>query len=231
MEGKGGISVKQMKKLGLLMLVLILALGALGIGYAKWSDTVTITGNVATGNVAVGILDISGGIFSDEGVDPRVIPGDGGEVFVFVDEFDKDVATATSQDVGDPVCVMSNRQFVTALHETFDQVYPFYAPVAAALLVNCGTLPIKIETVTLANLSDDDFCMSHIQWQWAIGGGEVTAFGTMDEMLQALELIQVEPGETLVFVYQPVFLEETPQGAALSFDFLFGASQWNEVAP
>ncbi len=220
-----------MKKLGLLMLTLVLALGALGIGYAKWSDTVIINGSVETGNVSLGILDTSGGIFSDEGVDPRVIPGPPGEIFTFVSEFDKDVATATSQDIGDPKCLIASQQFFTALHETFDQVYPFYAPVATALLVNCGTVPVKFQDVFLTNVIDGDGCMNCIQWQWAIGGAGTMSFGGVGDMLAALELIQVHPGETLAFVYQPVFLQDTPQGAALSFDFQFDVAQWNEVSP
>ena len=42
-----------MKKLGLIMMALVLALGTLGVGYAMWSDTVTITGNVTTGDVDI----------------------------------------------------------------------------------------------------------------------------------------------------------------------------------
>ncbi|GAI88098.1 unnamed protein product, partial [marine sediment metagenome] len=42
-----------MKKLGLLCLTLVLALGTLGVGYAMWSDTLTITGDVNTGEFIV----------------------------------------------------------------------------------------------------------------------------------------------------------------------------------
>jgi len=48
-----------MKKIGLLALALVLALGALGVGYAAWTDTVTITGNVTTGTVDVVVEDYS----------------------------------------------------------------------------------------------------------------------------------------------------------------------------
>jgi len=42
-----------MKKIGLICLALVMALGGLGVGYAMWSDTLTITGNVNTGEVVV----------------------------------------------------------------------------------------------------------------------------------------------------------------------------------
>lgn len=41
-------------KIGILCLALVLAVGSLGIGYAAWSDTVTIDGTVTTGSWEVG---------------------------------------------------------------------------------------------------------------------------------------------------------------------------------
>jgi predicted ribosomally synthesized peptide with SipW-like signal peptide len=56
-----------MKKIGLLVMALILALGALGVGYAKWTDTVTINGTVNSGNVDIVITGYSGTwVFKDK---------------------------------------------------------------------------------------------------------------------------------------------------------------------
>lgn len=44
-----------MKRIGLLCLALVLALGTLGVGYAMWWDEVTIEGTVDTGTVRIGI--------------------------------------------------------------------------------------------------------------------------------------------------------------------------------
>jgi len=49
-----------MKKIGLLALALVLALGALGVGYAAWTDTITIKGTVNTGNVDIVVENYSG---------------------------------------------------------------------------------------------------------------------------------------------------------------------------
>jgi predicted ribosomally synthesized peptide with SipW-like signal peptide len=49
-----------MKKIGLLCMALVIALGGLGIGYAAWIDTVTIDGTVTTGSVDVEIVALSG---------------------------------------------------------------------------------------------------------------------------------------------------------------------------
>ena len=48
-----------MKRMGLLAMALVLALGIMGIGYAMWSDTVSISGNVTTGSVDIDIDDTS----------------------------------------------------------------------------------------------------------------------------------------------------------------------------
>ena len=40
-----------MKKIGLICSILVLALGALGVGYAAWTDTVNVTGDMTTGSV------------------------------------------------------------------------------------------------------------------------------------------------------------------------------------
>jgi hypothetical protein len=49
-----------MKKIGLLCLALVLALGALGVGYAHWTDTINIEGTVCTGSVDINAEYFSG---------------------------------------------------------------------------------------------------------------------------------------------------------------------------
>ena len=49
-----------MRKISILLLVLVLALGSLGVAYARWSDTVLISGTVNTGDVDINVIDYSG---------------------------------------------------------------------------------------------------------------------------------------------------------------------------
>jgi len=48
-----------MKKIGILALVLVVALSAIGMGYAWWTQSLTINGTVNTGNLLVGIADLN----------------------------------------------------------------------------------------------------------------------------------------------------------------------------
>lgn len=57
-----------MKKIGLICLALVLAMGALGVGYAAWTDTVTIDGTVDTGSVELGIVKATGTLYQDKDV-------------------------------------------------------------------------------------------------------------------------------------------------------------------
>jgi len=221
-----------MKKIGLLAMTLVLALGALGIGYAKWSDTVTITGTVATGSVVVGIRDVSdNGADNDPGptpfhADPRVVPHDPGELFYFVNAFDKDVAYTNSIN-GDRKCICNDAQYYASVHEDFHNVYPFYAVNQDLRLVNCGTVPIKIDSWLITNIKGNAAILDCIQWQWTING--IFQFGTLADLVAALDHYQLEPCQELQIFFAPIFLECTPQGANLSFDIVVTGAQWNEV--
>jgi hypothetical protein len=49
-----------MKKIGIFCLALVVAIGALGIGYASWTDSIFINGTVNTGSVDIDVVAVSG---------------------------------------------------------------------------------------------------------------------------------------------------------------------------
>jgi hypothetical protein len=49
-----------MKKIGILLITLVLALGTLGVGYAAWTDEIYIQGTVQTGDVDINVVELSG---------------------------------------------------------------------------------------------------------------------------------------------------------------------------
>ncbi|MFC2068066.1 hypothetical protein ACFLTP_03530 [Chloroflexota bacterium] len=48
-----------MKKLGFILMALVLSLGVLGVGYAGWTDNIFINGTVNTGNVELELYEFS----------------------------------------------------------------------------------------------------------------------------------------------------------------------------
>lgn len=80
------------RKLGLLLMVLVLALGSLGVGYAAWTDTITVNGTVNTGSVDLDVVRYSGtyvyksvadhGVLVYKGWLPIIRPADGPDRFV-----------------------------------------------------------------------------------------------------------------------------------------------------
>jgi hypothetical protein len=63
-----------MKKIGFLVLAVVLAIGTLGVGYASWTDTIEIDGTVNTGSVDVDVVYFSGTtIYKDLTTDDMVL--------------------------------------------------------------------------------------------------------------------------------------------------------------
>lgn len=131
-------------KTGIVCLALLLALGTMGVGYAHWSDTVTISGTAETGE----FNDCFGWVVSnDDGVPDGVIdPGDNG-----LDPYepqtagspcgreDMDVASTTALLEEDP-------HYMTV---TLTHAYPCYYPTLFYSLKNDGTIPSQIVSITV----------------------------------------------------------------------------------
>ena len=63
-----------MRKIGLIAMALVLALGALGVGFAAWTDTIIIEGQVNTGDVSLEIIGISHtDVYKDHATDECVM--------------------------------------------------------------------------------------------------------------------------------------------------------------
>jgi len=136
-----------MKKIGILVLTLVLALGTLGVAYAKWSDTVTINGNVQSGFVCInangweeiesfGIPDMNytSWVPSTMGVSCPL-----GFAFDGIKQVDKEVGSVEFVPVYDDL------GRVKALEVTVNNGYPYYLAAFDFTICNCGTIPVKIE--------------------------------------------------------------------------------------
>jgi len=131
-----------MKKIGLLCLALVLALGTLGVGYAMWSDEVIIEGTVDTGTLRLGIF----------------------HAYVERLEQDKDVATVDLSFAG-PILEkefagfgtkMAYEKLVVALNNTF----PCLTVDIAFYLACVGSIPVHIAGINITDPSGE------LTWMW-----------------------------------------------------------------
>lgn len=251
-----------MKKIGLLLLVLVLALGTIGVGYAKWTTTVTVTGTVNTGNVQVGIRDVGTSDPGPNGVDGKVFPASAAEGTYdprvnplapftaaglpnFVTDNPKNVGAADSTN-GTAKCVCTGVQYFGSVTETVTNAYPFYAPTLNLEIANCGTIPVKVETVTVTAGPTENVTglLDCIRYAWSIQPPACTAcvpptvapnpvngYGTFEQFRTALENghFQIDSCGVLTIALTEVFLECTPQDASGSWTITVTASQYNEV--
>jgi hypothetical protein len=159
-----------MKKFGLLCLAIVLALGALGVGYASWTDTIFIEGTVETGEVCIefdtskamgevictnppaGAFDPypdfnwSGWSASD---DPNKRSCPPGYEFDLIECVDKDVASVTfvrkdaDGNVVDPADygIIPIKELEVTIHDA----YPHLAVDFSFWVHNCGSIPVILQ--------------------------------------------------------------------------------------
>jgi len=114
-----------MKKIGLLCLAMVLALGSMGVAFSQWTETLTIEGTSATGQLA-------GGFIVDECTDSETPPPDVGKCeWELID---------TNGD-----------SFNDMLNITMSNAYPCYQCTCNFTIENQGTIPYHIDEVKLDN--------------------------------------------------------------------------------
>lgn len=213
------------KKTALVCIVAVLALALMGFGFAKWSDTVTIGADVATGNVDVNIV---AGDVNDEGSDPNIEPGDNTE----------------GKDVASIECVNVDNKKIKV---TIGNAYPWYQPGFKFKINGVGTVPVKVENVTGPGWSGDlgkfikvaDWAITvHNpasnglpQYDNVINSPEVTSW---EDLVNALKYIQLHQNG-YIEVEVNMYIEEenenglAPESASTTGTITIDVAQWNEV--
>jgi len=123
-----------MKRIGLICMALVLALGALGVGYALWWDEVTIEGTVQTGSVEISINATSETwVYKnlDTGeMEMSPVPLVGGNRLL--------VASATVEDVSVPGGAKKVKM-------TFTNIFPTEEPISADVVLHyTGSIPAHV---------------------------------------------------------------------------------------
>jgi hypothetical protein len=141
----------RMRKIGLLALALVLALGALGVGYAHWTDTVFIEGQVCTGEVDVGldpdriseIDDCPDQNWDGWFYDGFTISCPNGYHFTGIGDAPEGKCPATvvfnTTDENGDGCV-------DILEVTIQNAYPHLLVHLSIYVCNCGTIPVILQT-------------------------------------------------------------------------------------
>ena len=112
-----------MKRIGLLSLALVLALGTMGVGLAQWTETLTITGNANIGNLSV--------TFQDEGCADNETTYDVADCTVSVTGKDTDNETLTV---------------------TITNAYPCYTCTVAFEVLNDGSVPVDLDDMDFSGV-------------------------------------------------------------------------------
>ncbi|NQT31569.1 MAG: hypothetical protein HQ588_04470 [Deltaproteobacteria bacterium] len=220
-----------MKKFGILCLALVIALGALGVGYAAWTDTVFITGTVNTGELCMAFADCN--LLDD---DQPVNPGgdyptanpdytcNNGFAFETEEgyfwELDKNVAW------GEQLISQDGKTLEVTLHNA----YPCNFNELGFYVLNCGTIPLKIDHILIngqpfstgvpyvqIDFNQDGYYDFEIQWgnNW---GAQIDPDGRSPEFSFWMHTLQPCPQDqldTLTFTIEIVGVQwnEYPLGS------------------
>ena len=128
-----------MKKIGLLVLALVLALGGLGVGYAHWSQTLFVNTKVETGTVLIGFSE---GTSNDP--PPITQPGGDYKTGNIDPGHDKNVAACSVVLLNKKGTHGEDDIYETA-NITMINAYPSYSNNVTLTVANGGTIPVKLE--------------------------------------------------------------------------------------
>lgn len=216
-----------MKKIALLVLALVVALGALGVGYAAWTDDVTISGSVATGELD---LCIKPGTITEVGGCPDKnwhgwiqSPGEEscppGYAFdqIFLAPEGKCPATVSFTEILDA------EGKIQGYTVTINDAYPYFLADISFYVCNCGTIPLKIQAPVISQNPS-------LVIQYGDNIGRQLHRGQCVEISYMVGVTQHEGyfnGQG-VWIVDDVNAPLTPMNTPLSFTIMLSGIQWNE---
>jgi len=213
-----------MKKFGLLCLALVLALGTLGVGYAMWTDEVTIRGTVTTNTVTLGFTEFDCTEKYEE------LPWGSG-VFHNGEYEGKDVATVTcdydaSSYVKDQATGLEGYRVGTV---TIENGYPCHWTFITFVVKNLGTTPVIIQewqpVDPTGTLKWNAGLMSLCKYNPKTSEYDIPIlkFKTVNLVGSQLHQGDEDKAEIDVHIEQPASMN-----AQYKFDIVITGVQWNE---
>jgi len=217
-----------MKKIVILCLTLVLALGALGVGYASWTDTVYVSGTVDTGKVCFtldpGRIHEVGGcpdsVWATWAYDGYSVSCPMGYHFGGVAEAPEGKCVATVVFTTEDTDGDGN---IDILNVTINDAYPHFLADISFYVCNCGTIPIRIKAPVI-----DQSPFLLIEYGDNIGDQlhEQQCF----EISFLVGVVQHQGyfNDDGVWIVDDPQMPLTPQGEPLTFSIAIEAIQWNE---
>jgi hypothetical protein len=204
-----------MKKIGLLCMALVLALGMLGVGYAMWKDEVTIEGTVNTGTVEIEIVELSE-TYVYKNVTSRdmvmsPVPLVGADLEL--------IASATSEDTSTPT-----EKKVTM---TFTNIFPTCQPISADVMLHYnGTVPAH---VALVADDVDPAIEDYLIQTWLVWDGQ----RWVEQDIDGIQLHYCNSIWLIVSLNATALQDDgrDAQGLSGSFTKTIVVHQWNEPYP
>ena len=208
-----------MKKLFTLMLVTVTTLTALGVGYALWSETLTITGTVETGTVNI---DFSEGQFTgaydDESMEANgdVTPANGGDPDTTVENKGVGTCTETGNEAGD-----------NSYTFTVGNAYPSYDCWVAFDIHYDGSIPAHVAVVSSGNMPE---AALHWSCTYDDDTADATAAVAISGGPEYLATQQLHDGAELDCVLRIHFTNDDnlTQGVTYTYGLSIQAGQYNE---
>jgi hypothetical protein len=217
-----------MKKIGLLSLALVLALGTLGIGYATWSDNVTIEQTVRTGSFEVGVANM--------GTNDMYGWNDPG--------YDKHVATCTSQNVSETYLFtgLDGTEYFEEVTEIIENAYPCYSCNITFKFASGGSVPAHFKSWDTEIVENPDGlceCIELAGWWLTDQYGNQSSGVGMCGLEPALQALQLHESDNITLVIEKHLMQdcwsqargeyEAPQGSNCTMVHRAKWVQFNKV--
>jgi hypothetical protein len=134
-----------MKKLGLIILVFLVALGSLGVAYSRWSRTLTTTENVSTGTFG---CQFQQAISNDDGNPGNVLDPSAQGSWSWTSGTLTASNWSGSRSSGNIASTTVSGAITQTLTIKMSTTYVGYWSSIGCTIKNTGTVPMKVSTVT-----------------------------------------------------------------------------------
>lgn len=156
-----------LKRIGLLALALVVALGALGVAYSAWTDSVYINGTVQTGTVDVNVIQCTSTfVYKVPGAQVPGLPPD--TVVVYASGHEPPISPPAGGILVSSALVnfVNSGSDADTATMTFSGLFPGIDVKADLKMQYFGTIPVK---VSIASIGADRFQDAIIDNLWALG--------------------------------------------------------------